>query len=776
MIGKHQPEINALVREFWSEPERNGRAPRVEDSGVSHLADEEVLERISRDGERFRAAYDGILGNHYATRSDAVWALLKKLAFYTSGDRGQIERLMRGSQLDAPPHSPKFDRRQSGSTWLAIQIDKALAETTDHYSPSRRSRNDRPLRAGESGPVEDDAPPPTAEDDPGSTGPERNGKTGNGGNFGDDLPPELELTDLGNSLRFARRFEGKLIYSPGTGGYAAYRDGRYVRDELGSRFEHAKAVPKEFMAEALTLADSDAGRAKAFAKHGVNSSARPRIESMVALAHSDPRIAVASDKLDADPFTFNCANGTVDLRTGGLRRHNPADRLTKIAPVEYVEGAECPAWLRFLEEVLPDQELRVFLKRWFGWCLTGVVKHEILPVFYGTGKNGKSTLVNALLDILGDYGQQAPQDLLVVKRREHPTELADLFGRRLVASAEPEENVRLNESLVKQLTGRERVRARYMRQDFFEFEPTHKLLLLTNHKPIVQGSDDGIWRRLKVVPFEVSIPEPKQDKSLPAKLRAEYPGILQWAIEGCLEWQREGLPGAQKIDAASDEYREEQDVIGAFFDECCILDQPEDVHVLMSTLYPAYQEWCKQSGEGALSKKHFGDRLTEKGYPPERGPRNKPARRRMTLRDDAPRPDGGGPRFDYARGDSGYPTDSNETPTNANNAKSQGNTCYPVESQGNAEKSCKTEESTEGVTLGYPDSVPKSNRNPRVRGDAGSRVTQGNKVTLTAEQEHFVERLCAEGMARKWAIAEVLGDETTDDISAKTNDSSGGEA
>jgi putative DNA primase/helicase len=366
---------------------------------------------------------------------------------------------------------------------------------------------------------------------------------------------------------------------------------------------------------------------------------------MVALAHSDPRIAVSSEELDGDSYLFNCASGTIDLRTGAIRPHNQGDRLTKISPVEYRESAECPTWLRFLGEILPDKELRTFLKRWFGWCLTGIVNEEILPIFYGTGANGKSTLVNMLLEILGDYGQQAPQDLLIAKRREHPTELADLFGRRLVASAESEEGVRLNESLVKQLTGRERVRARFIKQDFFEFDPTHKLVLLTNHKPTIRGSDKGIWRRLKVVPFEVTIPENKQDRHLTEKLRSELPGILRWGVEGCLEWQREGLPEAASIRAASDQYREEQDVLGAFFEECCIMVEEESVYVKWSTLFETYQEWCKRSGESVMKKRVFSDRLKERGFPPDNGPKNVAIRRRITLREDAPRPDRGGEKI-----------------------------------------------------------------------------------------------------------------------------------
>jgi P4 family phage/plasmid primase-like protien len=605
------------------------------------------------------------------------------------------------------------------------------------------------------------------------------------------LPMELLLTDLGNAIRFARRFEGQLVYSPALGGYGEYRGGRYVRDDLGKRFERAKSVPLEFMVEASNISAADPDTAKKYAKHGIASAARPRLESMVALAHSDPRIAVASEDLDGDPYLFNCASGTIDLRTGKLRPHDQGDRLTKISPVRYREGAGCPAWLRFLEEILPEPELRAFMKRWFGWCLTGIVNAEVLPIFYGTGANGKSTLTNVLLEVLGDYGQQAPQDLLMVKRRDHPTELADLFGRRLVASAEIEEGVRLNESLVKQLTGRERVRARYMRQDFFEFDPTHKLVLLTNHKPTIRGSDKGIWRRLKVVPFEVTIPDTDQDKDLADKLREELPGILAWAVEGCLEWRREGLGEPQKVRDASAEYQSEQDVIGTFLDECCEIVEDNAAYTLMRDLYPVYQEWCKRSREFMLKKQGFGDRLTERGFPPERGTGNKPIRRRITLRADAPRPEGGGPRLNFSEGNSGdgssYPQNSNYGPDKDNNAKPEGNSRVTRVTLGKTQNSCKTEQWEEVVTSSYPQYGMNANMKPSREGDIQNWVTPGNWVTqevtpgegneeiegrqvsangssapkrrLTEEEAREVRKLIGEGMEASFARAAVLGEE-----------------
>jgi putative DNA primase/helicase len=206
---------------------------------------------------------------------------------------------------------------------------------------------------------------------------------------------------------------------------------------------------------------------------------------------------------------------------------------------------------------------------------------------------------------------QAAPDLLVAKKGSHPTELADLFGMRLVASIEVEDGSRLAESLVKQLTGGDRVKARRMRQDFWEFEPTHKVLMACNHKPQVRGTDNAIWRRIRLVPFTETIPPAEQDKQLPEKLRAEASGILAWAVEGCLEWRREGLQEPEEVRRATAGYRSEMDVLGAFLRDCCELGAEHNIAV--KDLYGAYKFWCEENGERPETQRRFGSRLTERG-------------------------------------------------------------------------------------------------------------------------------------------------------------------
>ncbi len=250
------------------------------------------------------------------------------------------------------------------------------------------------------------------------------------------------------------------------------------------------------------------------------------------LARSEPDVPALPDDFNRHPFLLNVLNGTLNFRTGELGPHERADLITNL-----------PLWDTFLNRIMGgNKDLLAYLQRVVGYGLTGDVSEQCLWFFYGIGANGKSTFLFTILAMLGDYAMQGVADLLIVKHNEsHPTERADLFGKRFVATVKTEEGKRLAEALMKQMTGGDRLRARKMRQDFFQFDPTHKIILAANHKPVVRGTDHAAWRRIKLVPFTVTISDEEKDKKLPAKLRAELPGILNWALRGCLEWMSRGL-------------------------------------------------------------------------------------------------------------------------------------------------------------------------------------------------------------------------------------------
>jgi putative DNA primase/helicase len=361
-----------------------------------------------------------------------------------------------------------------------------------------------------------------------------------------------------------------------------------------------------------------------------------RITSMISLARSELTIPVTPDQLDRDPWLLNVANGTLDLRTGKLREHRRTDLITKLAPVAYDPNAGCPTWMQFLEKVMGgDGELIAFLQRVVGYSLTGDTREQALFVLYGTGANGKSTFLATIGDLLGDYAKATPTDTLLVKPgSEGPrNDVARLKGARFVSAVEAEGGKRLAEALVKQITGGDRISARFLYGEYFEFRPEFKIFLAVNHKPVIKSTDHAIWRRIKLIPFTVTIPNTAQDKTLPAKLRAEAPGILGWAVEGCLEWQRNGLGFPTAVVQATDAYRAEMDVFAAFLNESTIARA--GAQTPSSELYAAYLEWTEEAGvRFPITKQEFGVRLKERGFIDRKGSHGTRVWRGIALRDD----------------------------------------------------------------------------------------------------------------------------------------------
>src|SRR5215217_8849514 len=416
-------------------------------------------------------------------------------------------------------------------------------------------------------------------------------------------------TDLGNAERFVDAHRDHVLWCPARKAFLYWDGKRYAWDERGDVVKLADATARSIFHEAAEAEGED--EQKAITKWALASQNESRINAM--LSQSKPYLAVGMDELDRDPWLINCQNGTLDLRTGRLKDHDPADRITKIVPVDYDPEASCSRFLRFLKETLVDDAVIKFVKRYSGYTLTGITRERLLAILYGFGKNGKTTLVELLRDVMGDYATNTDTETLLMKRYQGVgNDVAALKGARFVSAAEVEHGRRLAESKVKQLTGRDTVTARFLFGEPFNFTPEFKLWLSTNNKPVIQGTDDAIWDRIRLIPFTQRFDGKRQDPRLPEKLRGEMAGVLAWMVEGCLEWQEHGLGEPESVRAATDQYRAEMDTLAAFLDEECVATP--DSRVLAERLYQSYAMWCDKSGERREPKKAFVGKLQERGF------------------------------------------------------------------------------------------------------------------------------------------------------------------
>jgi putative DNA primase/helicase len=426
-----------------------------------------------------------------------------------------------------------------------------------------------------------------------------------------------ELTDAGNGRRFADLYGEETRYCHNWDQWFIWNGTRWLKDENGEAQRRAKETARTIYAEAA--ASLDEYSRKRLAAHAKQSERASAIRAMLFLAQSESKIAIKPSDFDRDLWLLNVKNGTINLRTGELEPSNREHLITKVAPVEYSPKAKCPQWEKFLFQIMSkDREMISFLQRAIGYSLTGDTTEQKFFFLFGSGANGKSTFLNIIREMLGDYAVQAAPELLVAKQvSSHPTELADLQGSRFVVAVEIEEGKRMAESLVKQVTGGDMIKARKLYQDFSEFAATFKLFLAANHKLTVLGDDHGIWRRVLLVPFTVTIPEAKRDTKLLEKLRKELPGILAWAVRGCLDWKEQGLMPPAEVQNATASYKSEMDTVESFLNDQCVIASKEKVKV--TDLFTAFIHWCGKNGQQSrLNRNDFSTRLKNRGYKSKR--------------------------------------------------------------------------------------------------------------------------------------------------------------
>lgn len=413
-----------------------------------------------------------------------------------------------------------------------------------------------------------------------------------------DRPPEY--SDESIALKFTERHAGQLRYVSAWGRWLRYDGARWAPDETLAVFDLARGICRTAAAEC-----NDQRTAPRIA-------AAQTVTAVERLARADRRHAATADQWDADPWLLNTPGGVVDLRTGNARPHAPTDHMTKITAA--APGGDCPLWRRFLDRITGgDADLCAFLQRMAGYSLTGITREHAMVFCYGTGSNGKGVFLNTLTAIWGDYAATATMETFTASPTDrHPTDLAMLRGARLVTAQETEEGRRWAEARIKAMTGGDPITARFMRQDFFTFVPTFKLLIAGNHKPALRGVDEAIRRRLHLIPFGVTIPAAERDKELPGKLKAEWGGILAWAIEGCLDWQRDGLTPPPAVASATDEYLAGEDSLGLWVTECCTTSGYGNE--AGARLFSSWRTWAEAAGEQAGSQRRFTQALLARGF------------------------------------------------------------------------------------------------------------------------------------------------------------------
>jgi putative DNA primase/helicase len=405
--------------------------------------------------------------------------------------------------------------------------------------------------------------------------------------------PDEFLTELGNSDRLVSQHRHEMRWVLDQGNFITCRPSGLWRVDNEAVYTWQKEIARSLW---NLVATADPAQRAQIIKFCIESERKAKIGASVDLSKSHPEIAIRANQLDTNPMLAGVPDGAVDLKTGACGKANPSDLITKSLAVNPSPGP-CPIWTAFLHRIMDGDEGKIaYLQKISGVCLTGIVSVQEFWIFHGLGANGKSVFVDTAIEILGDYACIAPPGLIASRAfDDHPTEIADSIGRRLLVTSETEDGARLKSQSIKRFTGDAKLKGRFMRQDYIEFARTFKLWLVTNNPPIISEPSNAIWRRVRMIPFNVTIPASEQDPALLEKLRGEWPQILAWMIEGCLAWQREGMKPPPEVLAATAAYQSEQDALTDFVGDRCALGA--NFKVSRNDVFNSYLSWATQTGE-----------------------------------------------------------------------------------------------------------------------------------------------------------------------------------
>lgn len=603
-IEERQAQLDEILARYLPAvpPEqRPARAPQPVD-----LDDRDLLDRAMRakNGGEFSALWDGGWEGRYLSQSEADLALCSSLAFWTGADPTRVDDLFRRSGL----MREKWDSTRGDSTYGAATVATACGSAREVYRGSaadvRRAAAPRTQRAAES------ASAPGAPAAVADLKPDADASAG-----ALEMDSDEGLDDIGNASRYVAQHGDALRHVPLWGEWLIWDGSRWAADDVLEHRRRAAITARSLVEEAFKEGDED--RRKRLLGHAGRSAGDQRLRAMVNVASADPKIVVRPSQLDGDPWVLNTRSGIVDLRTRTLGPHDPGGLHTKLTGGAYRPDAACPIFQALLQRVLPDEEIRRFLQRLAGVSAIGVTREHVLPILVGTGRNGKSTVRNALASALGDYADQSGLDLLMQGGRtagRATPELADLRGLRFVTVSETPQDGRLASERVKAITGGEPIRARRLNNNPFTFTPSHTVWLSTNHRPRVSDETDAIWDRILLIDFPVKIPDDEQDGSLGEKLasQTELDGILRWVVDGAHAYLDGGLRIPPSVRAATSSYREEEDTFGAFVNERTA--QEPDSSVGATELLTAHNTWAASAGAQPITRNALADKLVGLGY------------------------------------------------------------------------------------------------------------------------------------------------------------------
>ncbi|UTR05419.1 phage/plasmid primase, P4 family [Alkalihalobacillus sp. LMS6] len=593
-VNERTESLKVMFKKYLEpkEIEKPSSPPPQQRRNISDLSERDLWEKMfnSKRGQEIKSLFDGSLINNDHSSSDL--ALCNYLAFWTDRDPNKMDSMFRDSGL----MRDKWDRQANsdGTTYGQLTISNAASQcpsTISDFTPPKPYEVFFPQKEDQQ--------------------------------F-KKRKPFFKLTELGNAERIVYEHGKDIKYCPERE-WLIWDNKRWVEDSK----KHIETITAKTLRTIYKDADESSSEDVAKKLNEWAQKCERRSVRINSILDARPMVSVTNDELDKHPFLFNVRNGVIDLKTGKLINHDRDYLFTKIADIDYDKDAKCPNWNKFLESIFQDDqgnvdhELIRFMQKAIGYTLTGDISEQQMFFLFGTGRNGKSTFINTIQRILGAYGKQTNSDTFIRKKNDSGinNDIARLDKARFVSAVESEEGQQLSESLVKQITGGERMMARFMRQEFFEFTPEFKVFFTTNHPPVIRGADEGIWRRICQIPFKVTIPKDKIDRRLPQKLEAEMPGILAWAVEGCLLWQREGLEQPQSIKKATQEYREDMDILGPFIAEKCVVDPSAKVEA--KEMYADYKEYCIGNGEFELKNRAFYRMLESRGFKKARGTDNK---------------------------------------------------------------------------------------------------------------------------------------------------------